>query len=1543
MSKHYTGRAKEPAASTRPGAGKKASRKEYTTDKDLSHKSFYEFSSFMYFTVDGSGIIIAANSTSASSLGFTEEELIGRPILDIFHPDDREGVAGKLKTCMENPGGEYVWEERKIKKDGSVLWVRENAKTILTDDGQIFTKIACEDITEQKLALSMLGMEKKVFETMAGNAPLYRTLELICREIEDLTSGMLCSFLILDESGKRLRHGAAPSLPEEYVRAIDGVEVGPSVGSCGTAAYNKRPVIVTDIETDPLWKDYRELPLAYSLRACWSIPLISSEDRVLGTFAMYYREPRSPVADELVLVDAAVRLATIAVERTNAQEMATHFAGILEEAINEIYIFDAGTLRFLQVNKGARDNLGYPLEELREMTPEDLNPELAPDFFRKLEPLLYGNREKVRFTCAHQRKDGSKYPAEAYFRLSSYKGLRVFVANVIDMTDLKKTEEELKQNVEQLSKKSRHESIIRAVTESVHRSLDLGEVFDNAVDALNRNVEGATNVVIFMVEGTDAVMKANRGHADWYVKRVKKVPYPVGATWKAILDRKARYVPDTDLDDAIGPAGREFGTRSYLSMPIWSDNRTVGCIHIHSEVKDAFSVEDLDMLQIVARQLEVAINNARQAEALRKSEEDIKQKLSELSKKKKYEEILSAITRSVHSSIDLVEVMENAVDTMRSSIEGTDFISIYFAEGNEAVIKAHCGYPEWFIDKMSRIPHPLGFTWKTIIEGEQIYCPDIENDTVIGAAGREAGTKSYASMPIKYMGETIGCININSLRKNAFDEEELNLLKLIASQIEIAVNNARQAEALKESEERYRTLFEQTPVGVYTYDKNLVITHTNDRHAQIMKSSREKIIGLNINSLADRSFNEIHERAVRGESGSREGFYRSTTGDASLYIMVFAAPLRDAAGNIIGGMSVVEDMTERKKAEIAFMQSQQRYENLVNTVEGIVWEAEPDSFKFTFVSKQVERIFGYTAEQWLENDKFWSEKLHPEDRERVVSYCKTSTELQKDHVIEYRMIAADGRVVWMRDIVSVVVENGNTTGLKGIMIDITDLKKAGDMLLESAERYRTLVENNYDIIIESSEDGKFLYLSPNFKESLGYSPDELAGKSMFANVHSDDTPNSMREFTRIVTTRSPGKTVFRYRHRNGSWRWLESSGRAFETADGELRYVGILRDITDRKRYEEELFKSEKLESLGVLAGGIAHDFNNLLTVILGNISVSKMNLTPQDKIYTRLTEAENASFRARDLTSQLLTFSKGGAPVKEYVHTLGDLIRDTASFAVSGSKVKCEFDIADDLWPAEVDGGQISQVIHNLVINSDQAMPDGGVITVRAVNTTGKGQYGDEEGKYIRITISDKGIGMTGDLVEKIFDPYFTTKQKGSGLGLATVYSIVRNHGGRIDVESEIGEGTRFDIYLPAAAEKISSQDGGSDLKKGEGKILIMDDEETVRQVAGEMMRRLGYSVDDASDGQEALRKYSEAKDAGEPFDAVMFDLTVPGGMGGKEAFGKLLEMDPDVKAIVSSGYSNDPVMAKYNEYGFKGVVTKPYSIEELGRVLYDVLGGEG
>ncbi len=389
----------------------------------------------------------------------------------------------------------------------------------------------------------------------------------------------------------------------------------------------------------------------------------------------------------------------------------------------------------------------------------------------------------------------------------------------------------------------------------------------------------------------------------------------------------------------------------------------------------------------------------------------------------------------------------------------------------------------------------------------------------------------------------------------------------------------------------------------------------------------------------------------------------------------------------------------------------------------------------------------------------------------------------------------------------------------------------------------------------------------------------------------------------------------------------------------------VLRDITESKRIEEELIKAQKLESLGVLAGGIAHDFNNLLTAILGNVSLAKMHSKPGDKAVLRLDEAEKASLRAKDLTQQLLTFAKGGAPVKKTV-SIADVLRDSAKFALRGSNVRCRFEIADDLCALEIDEGQISQVIHNLMINACQAMPDGGTIKVEAENATVWPEQDANStlaaGRYVKLSVTDEGHGIPQEVLPKIFDPYFTTKKRGSGLGLATSYSILKNHDAMITVESEIGIGTTFHIYLPVSAHKRPVKERAKDKPiRGNGRILVMDDEEMLRNFVGELLDLLGYDVNFAADGQETLDAYCRARQEGTPFDCVLMDLTIPGGMGGREAIQKLLEIDPSVKAVVSSGYSDDPVMADFKNYGFCGVVAKPYDAEQLSEVLHRVING--
>jgi signal transduction histidine kinase/CheY-like chemotaxis protein len=510
--------------------------------------------------------------------------------------------------------------------------------------------------------------------------------------------------------------------------------------------------------------------------------------------------------------------------------------------------------------------------------------------------------------------------------------------------------------------------------------------------------------------------------------------------------------------------------------------------------------------------------------------------------------------------------------------------------------------------------------------------------------------------------------------------------------------------------------------------------------------------------------------------------------------------------------------------------------------------------------------------------------------------------------------------------------------------EVEERKRAEAALAESHETLLTVLDSiDADIYVADLRSYEILFMNKHMMDSFGHG---LVGRLCWEVFRGERGPCPHCSNPRLLDDQGQPTSVYIWESLNPvTNKYYLNYDRAIRWVNGKFVRLQVAMDITEKKRREDELQKAAKLESIGVLAGGIAHDFNNILAAMLGNISLAKHELRPTDRLFGMLDTAEKATARAAALTRQLLTFAKGGAPVKR-IARVQEIVTEPCEFALRGSKSRCEFSVAEGVWTARVDPAQIAQVMHNLVINADQAMPQGGVVDVSAENFTLTEPTADlplEPGPYLRITVGDHGVGIPQEALPKIFDPYFTTKAKGSGLGLATVYSILKRHEGHVAVESRPGQGSTFTVYLPACSgDEPPEQLPGELAVGGSGRVLVMDDEAMVRETAAKMLRRLGYDVVEAAHGQEAVRVYREALAQGAPFRAVILDLTVPGAMGGKQAVQELMAIDPKVTALVSSGYSNDPVLADYGRYGFKGAIEKPFVLQEIDRTLRQALASE-
>jgi signal transduction histidine kinase/CheY-like chemotaxis protein len=595
------------------------------------------------------------------------------------------------------------------------------------------------------------------------------------------------------------------------------------------------------------------------------------------------------------------------------------------------------------------------------------------------------------------------------------------------------------------------------------------------------------------------------------------------------------------------------------------------------------------------------------------------------------------------------------------------------------------------------------------------------------------------------------------------------------------------------------------------------------------------------------------------------------------------------------------------------------------------WELHLDT-GIMFASNGARAIYNLKGPQWKLAEV---QKIPlPEYRPLLDTALRRLIENNEPYNIEFKIKQVDTGTIL--DIHSIAEYDTDKRILFGVIQDITERKKIEASLYEAKELFFSIFNLcPLPILLSSMATGKYLDANKTFYEVLEYLPQDVIGHTsaeigVFMNYADRETlVSTVQNQGIIIGLECPLYTKSRK---------IKSCLVSIATVErgGEECLLTCFIDISDRKRMEEELQRSQKLESLGILAGGIAHDFNNLLSGIFAYVDLGRAK--SKDEELTRyLSKALSTIDRARGLTQQLLTFARGGDPLRKTDH-LFPFVQETAQFALSGSNVSCHFEIPKDIWPCNYDRNQIGQVVDNIIINAQQAMPVGGNIelTARNVSFSEKEHPSLAKGNYVKISIRDTGIGIQKDFLSRIFDPFFTTKPKGHGLGLATCYSIMKRHNGSIDVESVVGKGSTFHLYVPAATDTVVSVSKEKImLHSGTGTFLLMDDEKVIREAVGEMLKSFGYTVVCKENGEEAIDFLKEEIKAKRKISAMMFDLTIPGGMGGKEAIMEIRKLDKDIQVFVSSGYAQDSVIAYPKNYGFTSSIRKPFTADELAEML--------
>lgn len=1181
---------------------------------------------------------------------------------------------------------------------------------------------------------------------------------------------------------------------------------------------------------------------------------------------------------------------------------------------------------FLMVNKVTLEMHGYSIKDeligknvFNLVAPKDR--EKAKNDFKKL--IKTGGFKEAVYTAL--KKDGTLFSLEVSVSLmkNTEGNPKAIISIARDITERKKSEMEIKQKAEDLSllnllnkAVNRGDSLSDIITVMTKETMSTFPVYGTTILLIDKDKK---NLIMQNIALPPKLIEKIEKIIGMKVPEVKipfdgKTEYSKILEWgktviisdeKTILKHIADHTDNPVLKKLAPALLKVLNIKNVIVVPIISEGTPYGIIDIAST--KTFSESDIERIEFLAAHFLTILKRKIIDDALKESEEQYR--------------------KLIETSPDPILITDLDANIMMANRQA---VEVYGCKKKEELI------------------------------GKNAF-------NIIARHDRKRALKNYKKIlksgTVKNVEYTLlkndGTAFIAEMSTSLLKDSEGNPKAIIGIVRDITFRK-RVEKALIESEELYRKLIDTSPYSITINDMNGKIVMVNQGSVEMHGCKRkEDLIGKNAFDFIEPESREklmknMKKMIEAGGEKLNEYTLRDMNGNY-FPVEVSSSILTDKDGVPKAMMAIGRDISERKRFEKAIKESEEQYRMLIETSPDSITLSDMDG-RMVMANQAAIDMRGYSSEEELLR-KNMMELIAPQDIEKAKKGIKETLEKGRVKNIEYTLLKKDGTSFFADICVSIIKDaEGNPNLFMAVVRDISERKKMEKALAAEKERLSVTLRSIAESVISVDIKGNVVFMNEVAEQLTGWTQAGAIGKPLcdvLNVVDSKNKPIACHEIVNDVIKKGDISCTITIDEgiliaKDETEKIIDQSCAPIRDKDNNiLGVVIILRDITDKQKLEKELFKATKLESIGLLAGGIAHDFNNILTGITSSLFMAKMSLDKDSTIYKFINEAEKAAFRATKLTNQLITFAKGGAPIKES-QSIREIIEEAVGFSLSGSNIDCELKLPENLWAIEIDRGQIDQVITNLIINAEQAMPEGGTITLNAENIV----IGDSipkdttaflplnPGNYIKISVKDEGSGIRPEDLESIYDPYFTTKDNGSGLGLTICYSIIRKHNGFIYAKSRMGVGTTFHVFLPVSgkkAKKIEQKEEETPLT-GTGKILVMDDEEVVRITAGQILKSLGYKVDYAKDGSDAIRVYKKAMET-EPFDVVIMDLTVPGGMGGMEAIEKLIEIDPDVKAIVTSGYSHDPIMANFKEHGFSGVITKPYMVEEFNAVIRRVI----